>query len=205
MIADLRVCFLGDSFVAGVGDPEHLGWVGRVAARTNRGGQPLTAYGLGVRRETSRDVLGRWRRECAPRLPAGSACGVVVSFGVNDTTHEGGAVRVPPPQSAAHLARLLEGVATAGWRVLVVGPPPVRDRQQAERILALDAVFGTVCADADVAYVSVVEALLDSRVWMHEVAGGDGAHPGAAGYQELADLVWPAWQAWLPGLAPSGA
>ncbi len=53
MIADLRVCFLGDSFVAGVGDPEHLGWVGRVAARTNRGGQPLTAYGLGVRRETA--------------------------------------------------------------------------------------------------------------------------------------------------------
>lgn len=37
---DLRVCFVGDSFVAGVGDPEQLGWAGRVAARTHSAGRP---------------------------------------------------------------------------------------------------------------------------------------------------------------------
>ena len=75
MIPDLRVCFLGDSFVAGVGDPEHRGWVGRLAARTSREGQPLTVYDLGVRRETSRDLLRRWHGKCVPRLPAGARAG----------------------------------------------------------------------------------------------------------------------------------
>ncbi|MGY4098205.1 hypothetical protein ACW2Q0_01365 [Nocardia sp. R16R-3T] len=40
---DLRVCFIGDSFVAGVGDPQGLGWVGRPAAGTYTTGQPLAA------------------------------------------------------------------------------------------------------------------------------------------------------------------
>lgn len=35
---DLRVCLVGDSFVAGVGDPDHLGWVGRVAVRSHGAG-----------------------------------------------------------------------------------------------------------------------------------------------------------------------
>lgn len=49
VLTDLRVCFVGDSFVAGVGDPQHLGWTGRIAARTYQAGQPLTSYVLGVR------------------------------------------------------------------------------------------------------------------------------------------------------------
>jgi hypothetical protein len=32
---------------------------------------------------------------------------------------------------------------------------------------------------------------------MDEVRAGDGAHPGANGYRRLADLVGPAWHAWL--------
>jgi hypothetical protein len=38
---DLRACFVGDSFVAGVGDPDHRGWVGRIIARTHHGGLPI--------------------------------------------------------------------------------------------------------------------------------------------------------------------
>ena len=30
-VRDLRVCFVGDSYVAGVGDTAGLGWVGRLA------------------------------------------------------------------------------------------------------------------------------------------------------------------------------
>ncbi len=74
MVGDLRVCVVGDSFVTGVGDPEHLGWVGRLAARTHHAGLPLTAYSLGVRRQTSREVTDRWRAECSPGChPAATA------------------------------------------------------------------------------------------------------------------------------------
>lgn len=189
---DVRVCVVGDSFVAGVGDPEHRGWVGRVAADV-----PMTVYNLGVRRETSRDVLDRWAAECRPRLPDGVEGRVVVSFGVNDTTLGGGRRRVAPDESVHHLGALLDGARAAGWPALVIGPPPVADVAQTERIASLSAAFGRCCAARIVAYLPVVEALRTDPVWTAEVAEGDGSHPGGGGYSRLAALVRPAWEAWL--------
>lgn len=186
VVRDVRTCALGDSFVAGVGDPEHRGWVGRVVTGT--------LYNLGVRRETSGDVLARWAGECAPRLPSGVDGRVLVSFGVNDTTAEGDGVRVDPEASAANLAVLLGAV---GHPVLVVGPPPVADPVQNRRITVLSRRFGDVCMDAGVPFVPVADALLADEVWTAEVAAGDGAHPGTAGYVRLADLVRPTWESWI--------
>jgi hypothetical protein len=62
----VRVTVLGDSYVPGVGDPAHLGWVGRVAAA---GPQPVTVDNLGVRGDTGADVAARWAREVARRAP----------------------------------------------------------------------------------------------------------------------------------------
>ena len=90
---DLRVCFIGDSFVAGVGDPQHLGWTGRLAAESWRAGRPLTAYNLGVRRQTSLDISHRWLFECEQRLPETADGRVVFSFGVNDTADDEGGQR----------------------------------------------------------------------------------------------------------------
>lgn len=194
---DLRICFLGDSFVAGVGDPEHSGWVGRIAARTLEGGRPMTAYNLGVRAQTSVDVLARGRDECARRLPDGCDGRVVISMGSNDTTWEDDRSRVAADASAAALGRLLAVTAEAGWPALVVGPPPVADRDQNQRTAALDDAFARVSHEAGVKYVAVFERLLASPTWLHEAQAGDGAHPGAASYTELAELVWPAWFAWL--------
>ena len=196
MLRDLRVCFVGDSFVAGLGDPEYLGWVGRVAARTHRMGQPLTAYVLGVRRQTSRDIADRWRAECTARLPSGCDARVVISLGVNDTTVEGGVTRVPAAESATHLEGMLRGVQDVGWSALVVGPPPVADPEQNERTARLEASFSPVCRAAGVSFVRVFDQLVVDPVWMREVAEGDGAHPGSYGYQRLAELVWPPWHAW---------
>ena len=52
---------------AGYGDPKGLGWVGRVVARTQHPDLDLTAYNLGVRGDTSADVVARWGTECHPR------------------------------------------------------------------------------------------------------------------------------------------
>ena len=57
---DHRICFIGDSFVQGTGDPECLSWVGRVAAKAQAAGWKITSYNLGVPRDTSRDILARW-------------------------------------------------------------------------------------------------------------------------------------------------
>jgi acyl-CoA thioesterase-1 len=185
---DRRICFVGDSFVAGVGDPEHRGWVGRIVS-----GWPGTAYNLGVRRDTSEDVRRRLPAETAARWVAGCDNRLVLSFGVNDTTEVDGVVRVAPERSVANLRGIAGDLAAQGVPLLVVGPPPVVDREQNERIAALDALFDEAVSP----YVSVFGALVIERDWMRAVAVGDGAHPGAEGYALLAALVRPAWERWL--------
>ena len=43
---DIRVCFLGDSFILGTGDVDGLGWAGRVHAAERGRGIDLTSYNL---------------------------------------------------------------------------------------------------------------------------------------------------------------
>ncbi|MFI9632267.1 GDSL-type esterase/lipase family protein [Nocardia sp. NPDC051929] len=197
MNRDLRVCFVGDSFVAGVGDPDFRGWVGRLASAAHAEGIPLTAYNLGVRRQTSAEIVRRFRAECAPRLPEGVDARVVLSFGVNDAMHENGGPRVAPGESVANLGELLGQAGERGWPVLMVAPPPIADDEHNARTAALDERFAQVCAAAEVPYVRVHQLLRDSAVWAADVRAGDGAHPGAAGYEEMAALIAPQWRAWL--------
>lgn len=197
MTRDLRVCFVGDSFTAGVGDPEHLGWTGRLAAATERAGLPLTRYVLGVRRQTSAEIAARWLAECTPRLTGDWEARVVLSTGVNDTTHVDGVPRLDPDRSVAALREVLTGAAAAGWPVLVVGPAAVAETEHNERTAALDERFAATCDEHGVPYVPVVRTLAADPGYRAEVAAGDGAHPGAAGYALLADLVRPRWSTWL--------
>ncbi|OZM78080.1 GDSL-type esterase/lipase family protein [Pseudonocardia sp. MH-G8] len=199
--ADRRVCVVGDSFVAGVGDPEHRGWVGRLVVHPHWDGNPLTAYNLGVRRDTSEDVWRRLPAETAARYASGCDNRLVASFGVNDTTQIDGVDRVDAARSVANLRRVAGHAAAVAVPLLVVGPPPVAEAGQNERIAALDSAFRAVAANCGFPYVGVLAALLADPVWMREVRFGDGAHPGADGYGRLAELVQPAWRSWL-GQAP---
>ncbi|HEX5309770.1 MAG TPA: GDSL-type esterase/lipase family protein [Solirubrobacteraceae bacterium] len=197
---DRRVLFFGDSLVAGVGDPAGMGWVGRVVAAAFAEGLALTVYNLGVRGETSEQVAARWRAEALPRVLAGTETRIVLSFGANDTTIEDGRLRVEAERSCAALSAILQEAAATGVRVLMIGPAPVNDPEQNERIRALSTAFADVCNRAGVSFVSVVEPLLASRVWMEEVAADDGAHPAANGYEALSQLVIAAgWADWLRG------
>ncbi|MEV0335733.1 GDSL-type esterase/lipase family protein [Nocardia sp. NPDC050717] len=196
MNGDLRLCFLGDSFVQGIGDPEYRGWVGRVLAAT---GPDVTAFNLGIRRNTSADVLRRYERELDERTVAGADHRVVVSFGSNDMVEENGRVRVDPAHCLENLATLLAGCRRRSARVLVVGPPPVIDAGAAhyERVTTIADEMAALCLRENVPFLATTRALAADPVWRAEVSAGDGAHPGSQGYQRLADLVltggWPAW------------
>jgi lysophospholipase L1-like esterase len=196
-VRDVRVIFFGDSFVAGLGDETGLGWVGRVVAGAFAAGVPLTAYNLGVRRETSAAVLERWEAEARPRVSPEADCRVVFSFGANDATIENGGPRVPAADSVAGLSQAIAGGARLALPVLVVGPPPANDDDQQDRIIRLSASFAEVAAERGVPYVDVAGALRASSTWRREAQAGDGAHPGRAGYALLADLVMEPWLEWL--------
>ncbi|WP_040829193.1 DUF459 domain-containing protein [Nocardia jiangxiensis] len=203
MIRDVRICFVGDSLVAGMGDGRYLGWAGRLAVRADGAGQPLTYYNLGVRGQTSTDIAARWEAECDQRLNPETDARVVFSFGVNDTLLEDGRMRVPAPDSAANLTAILRRAAERGWTSLVVAPPPNADDEHSRRIGELDSLYSEVCAAQDVPYVRVHQPLLHNHTWMRAVRDADGYHPGAEGYEEFAALMVPYWLLWLaePGSA----
>jgi lysophospholipase L1-like esterase len=184
---DRRVLFFGDSFVAGAGDPRGCGWVGRVTAAC----WPLTPYNLGVRGETSVQVAARWQAEAWPRLRAGARSAAVFSVGANDACGErpGEPPRVPLEQSRAALGELLDAARLLELPAFVVGPPPVGDPLADARVRELTEAFGALCAARGTPYVPVAEQLLRSGTWLAEAAAGDGAHPGAGGYDELARLI----------------
>jgi lysophospholipase L1-like esterase len=195
-----HVLFFGDSHTLGVGDPQALGWVGRVCARAAAEGVPLRACNLGVGGQTSVEVVSRWRAEAAPRLPApgDGEARVVFAFGVNDATLEDESRRCSREQSLGALDAALAAAEELGIRPFVVGPAPVEEEEDNERIAELSGAFGELCAERAVPYVEPLAELRGSPSWRGEVAAGDGAHPGAAGYVELAEIVLAAgWLEWL--------
>ncbi|MFJ8626103.1 GDSL-type esterase/lipase family protein [Kitasatospora sp. NPDC093550] len=189
-----RICFLGDSFTQGLGDPEFRGWVGRVLQAA---APAATAFNLGVRRDTSAQVRRRWRSEVEARTLPGADNRLVLSVGANDAMPadgapgEGGAPRVAHEDTLANLAALLGEARALGLGALVVGPPPVGcgGAVHRERLRELVPAMAETCAALGVPFVDVTEALAADPVWTAEAAAGDGAHPGAGGYGRLAELV----------------
>ncbi len=198
-MADIRICFVGDSFTQGTGDEACLGWPGRVGASARARGHAVTLYNLGIRRETTDDIRARWRAEVTPRLVAGADGRIVFSFGANDATLEDGNWRVPPDLSAEN-ARSMIARAQLTYPVLVVGPPPAPEADKTARHAELAARYADVCEKLGVPFLDILEPIKTVDAWWEEVAAGDGIHPGARGYAALAELVeqWPAWRGWLP-------
>lgn len=184
-----RVLFVGDSFVAGVGDSTGLGWVGRVVAASFARGVGLTFYNLGVRMDTSLDIADRWLAEARPRLWPGTRPQVVFSFGANDTTAEGETTRVTPGHSAQALADMLRSAADLGLPSLVIGPPLAGTDQQHDRIRSLSARFAAVCGRHQAPFIEVADRLDPDSVWLRQTREGDGSHPDAGGYEELCTLL----------------
>lgn len=191
---DIRVCVFGDSFVAGVGDPKALGWVGRVAARTPPStGVDLTAYPLGVRGETTEQVAVRMPLEAASRFARGDDHRIVVATGVADAYHD--------VELARSVAALGFGLEAAGVPALVVGPPPVGDDDVRARVEALDAAFGRLCERRDVPYISTFAPLAEHAAWL-DARADDDLHPNQTGYGLMAHVILnDGWYDWL-GVKP---
>jgi acyl-CoA thioesterase I len=189
---DVRVCFAGDSLVAGTGDEAALGWVGRVAAAGIARGMDLTAYNLGVRGATSVQTVRRLAIEARPRLTAAEDPRVVLSFGANDTHPD---VGLPPAAAVDALRDAQRCVAPVP--LLLVGPPAVDDDAQNDRLRVLEVALHAEADALGVPFLPVLGPTAAEHAWRHPVRTGDGFHPDAAGYAFLAGLVTEPLLAWL--------
>jgi acyl-CoA thioesterase-1 len=188
-----RVCVVGDALVAGVGDPKCLGWVGRVAASTPVEDPRAAFFALGVPEESTVGLLARWREEAFRRFVDGADNRLVVGLGRADV-----AAGISLARSRLNLANILDDAQSRRTPTFVLGPPPAADRAENERVGELSEAFGDVCGRRSVPFVDCFTPLVDHDQWYSDLAGGDGAHPGQAGYGLLAWLVLHGgWQAWL--------
>jgi lysophospholipase L1-like esterase len=104
---DIRICFLGDSFIAGTGDPTYLGWTARACAAMTSPHYSVSHYNLGIRGNTSEQIEVRWLAEATKRFPNHSDNRVVFSFGTNDNRVEDGLRFVEQKDSVACARRIL--------------------------------------------------------------------------------------------------
>ncbi|GAA4120723.1 GDSL-type esterase/lipase family protein [Knoellia locipacati] len=191
---DVAIVFMGASMVAGVGDPKGQGWVTRVVGRTSHPDLELTAYNLGVRGQTSGDVLARWHTECPPRWKDRGERRLVVSVGANDI-----AAGVTLARHRLNLANILDEAASNGVSAFVVSPPPSSDAAFNDKLAVLVEAQADVCSRRSVPFVDCFRPLLGHDQWRSELAASrDGHHPGQAGYGLIAWLVLHnGWNEWL--------
>lgn len=195
---DVGLVFIGDSFVAGYGDPKGLGWVSRVVGRTVHPDLDLTAYNLGVRGQSSADLLSRWRAEAMPRWRDRRERRLVLGVGQADIVQG-----LTTARSRLNLANILDDATARGIGSFVVGPPPTLDPAVNSQLEALVEAQADVCSRRSVPYVDTYYPLVQHDQWISELgAATDQRHPGQAGYGLLAWLVLHGgWEHWL-AIAP---
>lgn len=190
---DIGLCFVGDGFVAGYGDPKALGWVSRVVGRTDRQGADLTSYNLGVRGSSSADTMSRWRAECTSRWEGRGERRLVIGVGAEDVAQD-----VTMARSRLNLANILDEASSTGIASFVVGPTPTLDAEVNARLRVLSEAQADVCGRRRVPFVDCFTPLVDHDQWQSDLAAGDTVHPGQAGYGLIAWLVLNGgWVRWL--------
>mgnify|MGYP003642946743 CR=1 FL=1 len=193
----MKICFFGDSFVNGTGDDTCQGWAGRVSAAAGDAGKDITYYNLGIRGNTSEDILARWHQEAMARINRGDKALLVFSFGSNDcAAGEDGRSRLPQNDRLKN-ARSIIVDAPKSWPTIIVGPLPIANDDKAnKRITDLSRQAGALARAHRVPYLDVFTSIKDNEIWKSECQQGDGVHPNSAGYELVADMVtnWGEWQ-----------
>jgi len=190
---DIALVFIGDAYVAGYGDPKGLGWIPRVVGRTVHPDVDITAYQLGVRDESSADVLARWRTECPPRWKGRTEKRLVVAVGHNDAVNGMSTARV-----RLNLANILDDAAASGVAAFAVGPPPTLDAGLNARLEIVVEAQADVCSRRGVPYVDCYRPLIGHEQWLSDLGATGSVYPGQAGYGLIAWLVLHGgWDHWL--------
>ncbi|MBT5873172.1 MAG: lipase [Candidatus Latescibacteria bacterium] len=191
---DIRINFIGDSFANGTGDSQFQGWPGRLCAQARLQGSPVTCYNLGIRADTSTDVLNRWEHEVDARRLKPHDTRIVFQFGANDCWMEEGKTRVAHDTTVANSHAIL-AKASGLYPTLLIGPPPALDAQEDVRRQSMCDLLSDIAAQEGVPYLSVIDALRTGKTWQTEQEAGDLIHPSTGGYQALSVLVsgWSSW------------
>jgi len=175
--ADAVIVALGDSLTAGLGVAPDETYPARLQARLTREGYAYRVVNAGVSGDTTAGGRRRvdWVLRTGPEI-------VIVALGAND------GLRGQSPQAMrANLDEIVARLRAAGARVLLAGMrlPP---NYGVEFTREFADVFPAVARHAQVAFMPFLLAGVAADQRLNQA---DGIHPTAAGYQMIADRLWP--------------
>jgi lysophospholipase L1-like esterase len=179
----IEIFFIGDSYVNGFGDSRKLGWAGRVSLEIERKGFEITHYNLGIKGDTSRDILNRWEQEVAIRNRVELETLFIFSFGTNDINME-----MDIEESISNSHKILEKAHKMG-RLLFVGPPPIIDKEFNKKLEKLDDAFHKLGNRLGIPYLSLYKELSKKKDWFEKMDRVDDFHPSDIGHQVIANLI----------------
>ena len=175
--AERVIVALGDSLTAGLGVAADEAYPALLEARLAREGYAYRVVNAGVSGDTTAGGLRRvdWVLRAKPEI-------AIVALGAND------GLRAQSPQAMReNLTAIVKRLQAAGARVLLVGirlPP----NYGADYTTEFQAVFPEVARSTGAAFMPF---LLDGVAADTRLNQPDGIHPTAAGYQVIADRLWP--------------
>ena len=175
--AERVIVALGDSLTAGLGVAADEAYPALLEARLAREGYAYRVVNAGVSGDTTAGGLRRvdWVLRAKPEI-------AIVALGAND------GLRAQSPQAMReNLTAIVKRLQAAGSRVLLVGMrlPP---NYGADYTTEFQAVFPEVARSTGAAFMPF---LLDGVAADTRLNQPDGIHPTAAGYQVIADRLWP--------------
>ena len=175
--AERVIVALGDSLTAGLGVAADEAYPARLEARLAHEGYTYRVVNAGVSGDTTAGGLRRvdWVLRAKPEI-------AIVALGAND------GLRAQSPQAMReNLTAIVKRLQAAGARVLLVGMrlPP---NYGADYTNEFQAVFPEVARSTGAAFMPF---LLDGVAADTRLNQPDGIHPTAAGYQVIADRLWP--------------
>jgi lysophospholipase L1-like esterase len=205
-----KLAVVGDSGVFGWGDAEEGGWCERLRRHWMGLPEGPVLYNLGVRGDGLERVAARLQGEVGARgeLRRQTPQGILLAVGLNDTARVGrpdGRPQLAPEAFLFGLQQLLREAQRLA-PVMVLGlTPVVEDAMPFAEVLwysladvrVYEALLEEACMEANVPFLSVLEAFLAEPRWSQWLAM-DGLHCNSEGHRFLFERVrrWPALGDW---------
>jgi acyl-CoA thioesterase I len=183
-----RICLFGDGLMSHIGSEPGLAWNQQLMTDAQSQYPKLKCYQLGIEEDTSLELMLRIADEADKRFLNEGDNRLVICLGINDTFAEKIKPQLSTKESIAHMTTVLIDLRKQ-YKILIVGPSPVFDPQQNQRIKRLSGALAELCQKARVGYISLFNALLDDVEYKREVHTIDNLHPGQKGHDKIFEII----------------
>jgi lysophospholipase L1-like esterase len=205
-----KLAVVGDSGVFGWGDAEEGGWCERLRRHWMGLPEGPVLYNLGVRGDGLERVAARLQGEVGVRgeLRRQTPQGILLAVGLNDTARVGrpdGRPQLAPEAFFFGLQQLLREAQRLAPMMVLGLTPVVEEAMPFAEVLwysladvrVYEALLEEACMEANVPFLSVLEAFLAEPRWPQWLAV-DGLHCNSEGHRFLFERVrrWPALGDW---------